>query len=138
MKKPAAFVAAATIFASAIVVACTDQPQEVYMVPYIIPPIGNYGQPGYVYPRTIYPGEPGYRPTYGGMPPGWKPPTNASVVTDTSGSKWASASSSSSAASSASKSRSSVSSASSKANPPKPASNKSMTPVKPASPPKSK
>ena len=50
-----------------------------FMVPYIIPAHGIYGQPGYVAPVTIQPGAPNYRPTYYGKPPNFTPPSGAKV-----------------------------------------------------------
>lgn len=50
-----------------------------FLVPYIVPAYGVYGQPGYRAPVTIQPGSPNYRPTYYGKPPNFTPPSGAKV-----------------------------------------------------------
>lgn len=53
---------------------CDENGQELVYAPYLVPAYGNYGQPGYIAPHTIYPGAPGYVPTYQGKPPNYTPP----------------------------------------------------------------
>lgn len=51
-----------------------------FLVPFMLhPAIGIYGQPGYVAPVIIQPGQPNYRPSYQGKPPNFTPPSGAKV-----------------------------------------------------------
>lgn len=50
-----------------------------YFAPYIIPPVGVYGQPGYHPQIIIQPGQPNYHTTYIGKPPNFVPPPSAKV-----------------------------------------------------------
>jgi len=55
-------------------VVCDDHGSVLVYAPYIYPAYGIYGQPGYIAPRTVYPGAPGYRETFVGKPPTYTPP----------------------------------------------------------------
>lgn len=81
---------AAIALAAGVTVACSDDNHYdncpdwqcgdgLFLVPYIIAPIGVFGQPGYVAPVTIQPGTPNYRPSYQGKPPNFTPPPSAKV-----------------------------------------------------------
>lgn len=50
-----------------------------FLAPYIIAPVGIYGQPGYHPQVIIQPGSPSYHTTYVGKPPNFTPPPSAKV-----------------------------------------------------------
>lgn len=83
MKKFALAAGIAALVAATTLTACVEDGsdrQVVVLVPNLIPAKGKPGDPTYVPARTIYPDEPGYKPSYSGMPPGWKPPASVTVL----------------------------------------------------------
>ena len=90
MKKPFLIAGISALIAAAAVVACAEPGSDrsvVVLVPNVTPARGKPGDATYVPAKTVYPDEPGYKPSYSGMPPGWKPPASVTVLSPTSTTK---------------------------------------------------